>query len=233
MKKSIKIILIIIGIIALFIIGLFVFYFTSKNNGNSKNKDKITYQIKYLDSKLTYCLNTITSETSEPNNQELINNIKEIYEYWNNMILDLSLDQNIEKSTINDFGQSLNSSLIAINNLNNQDIQQSLINLYERLINIYEQEENDANYKDIIITKYNLMNSYILVKRGNWIEADKFIKKAVEAITQIFNESDEDNLYNINLAYISIKELENVIAMQNYEIFYIKYKIALENLNKI
>ena len=149
------------------------------------------------------------------------------------MILDLSLDQNIEKSTINDFGQSLNSSLIAINNLNNQDIQQSLINLYERLINIYEQEENDANYKDIIITKYNLMNSYILVKRGNWIEADKFIKKAVEAITQIFNESDEDNLYNINLAYISIKELENVIAMQNYEIFYIKYKIALENLNKI
>ncbi len=228
-KKSIKIILIIIAVILLFIVGLLIFYFLSKSNNTKKEDEKLTYQIKYLDSRLTECINMLEKDTI--NKTELENKLEEIYEYWNNMILDLSLNRSVSKEEINIAGQNINKVLIAINDMKEVNIKQSLIELYGSLVRIYEQSKYNEEFKSVLVIKYNLLNSKLMVEKKEWINAGNFVNNANEIITQIFN--SEDETYNINLAYISIKELESIMSLQNYNLFLIKYEIAMENLNKI
>ncbi len=229
MKKSIKIILIIIAIILLFIVGLIIFYFLSRGNNTKKEDEKLTYQIKYLDTKIIECINVF--ENNQISKNELENKLKEIYEQWNNMILDLSLNKDISKEEISKTGQDINKVLIAVNNMKKINIEQSLIELYSELIKLYEQTKYDEEYLNVLRIKYNLMYADFLVEQNEWIEAGNFVVTASTSITNIFNLKEES--YNINLAYISIKELESVMSFQNYNLFLIKYKIAMENLNKI
>ena len=44
---------------------------------------------------------------------------------------------------------------------------------------------------------------------------------------------DNKNQYNINKAYIMINEMQNSVTLQDKEIFLIKYKNLLEELEKI
>lgn len=232
MKKSIKIILAISIMILISVIILFIIYFLKINITNeTDNNEKIIYQIKYFESELTEEINRILLENSNTNLIE--KDITQINEAWNNLILDLILNPKIEKQNINNIREELNKIIISANNSNKEELEENLINLYGKLIKIYEQIEYNEKYKNTMLIKYNLMNSFKLIKNGKWIEAGEYVKNASNAITQIFNSEESENIYNVNLAYISVKELENIIDMQDYDIFYIKFKIAMDNLNKI
>ena len=80
-----------------------------------------------------------------------------------------------------------------------------------------------------INSKYYLIKAYSLTNTDNWVLINENIAKAekinLDYITNIYNN------YNISRIYVSIKELENSINIKNKEIFKMKLKIVLENLD--
>jgi len=229
-NKKILISIFIFLIIILISISIIIANNTS-NNSFEVNKEKIYYQIKYLDAEI---IDMSTLLNNNINWQELQNRTKRLYNYWNSTILDLNI-LDIDKNNLTNFGKILDNLTISINNQNGRDVLNNLLELYNKLT-IYNKSLNyDEEYKNILLAKYNLLVSYSIVEDGNWTLVHESIIKCSNYISNIGNSIDNNkyNQYNINQAYIAVKELENLINIKNLELFYIKYSIAIEKLQNI
>ena len=126
-------------------------------------------------------------------------------------------------------------SRISIKNMDKQECLKNLVNLYEKIIFYYDNIEYNQERRIINYSKYNLLVAYSIVEKGNWTLTYESILKSDSYLYNIIN-SITDNVYmqyNVNQAYIAIKELENIINIQDIDIFYIKYSIAMKKLNSI
>ena len=240
MKKDYK--KIIISIFIFFIVLLLSVCIIVANNSSQKinfeiDKEKIYYEIKYFDSQIIYMINLLNN--IENTNDfyidwiELKNQTNNLYVYWNSVILDFNYFD-IEKTYLTDFGKDLDNLSIAIKNNNKENTLKNLLELYKRII-IYSELLNDNFYHSILIIKYNLIISYSIVEKDNWTLTHEYIMKASENITNLLNsmENNKYNQYNINQAYVAVKELENLINIKDINVFYIKYKNAMNNIYKI
>lgn len=240
MKKSYK--KIIISIFIFLIILLLSISVILVNNASKKinfeiDKEKIYYEIKYFDSQIIYMINMLNNIDSTSDFYidwiELKNQTNNLYSYWNSVILDLNyLD--IEKKYLTDFGKDLDRLSIAIKNNDKGNTLNNLLELYRKII-IYSEFLNNNFYNTILITKYNLITSYSIAEKENWTLTHDYIMKASENITELLKliENNEYNQYNINQAYVSVKELENVLNIKDINVFYIKYRLAIKNVDKI
>ncbi len=202
--------------------------FATNENNTNLNNEKIDAEIKYLDEKfsniykelLIDCLRVDWNKMQEP--------IKEIYSSWNSIIIDLNNLQ-IKNLDLINFGKKVDEISIYINEKNTNNVLLSISDLYS-LLAIYTNSYNsNVDMKNKINSKYYLIKAYSLTNTDNWVLINENIAKAekinLDYITNI------DNNYNISRIYVSIKELENSINIKNKEIFKMKLKIVLENLD--
>ena len=233
MKKINKKILVTIFIF-LIVILLSISYIIANNSNNTNleiNNEKIYYQIKYLDSQIIYMSNSFNNIIDW---NKLQNNLEQLYNYWNSSILDFN-NLDIEKTNLTDFGKTLDNLSIAIKNQNREESLKNLLKLYEKLI-IYNKSLNyDENYTNILYAKYNLLISYSIVENGNWTLTYESILKCDTYLSNLVNSMNINQYeqYNINQAYIAIKELENLINIKDIDLYYMKYNIAMEKLENI
>lgn len=232
------------------IISIFVFFITlllsisiimannsSKKTNSEINKEKIYYEIKYFDSQIIYMINLLNNIEESANFyidwQELQKQSKMLHSYWNSAILDFNY-LNLDKSYLTDFGKELDNLSVSINNKDKQNTVNKLLSLYNKLL-FYSETLNDFYYNTILTIKYNLINAYGVVEPENWTLTHEYILKASENVSNLVNsiENDKYNQYNINQAYIAIKELENLINVKDLELFYFKYNIAMEKMQNI
>lgn len=232
MKKINKKILISIFIFLIVIlISISIILASNTNNNNLEiNKEKLYNQIRYFDSEIISMSNSINISDWE----NLKNSIKRLYNYWNSTILDLN-NLEIDKNYLTDFGKTLDALAVSIKN---QDRQQSLDNIVElyKMVCIYAENLGyDKNYTNILLSKYHLLISYSIVEKGNWTLTHENILKSTNYLSNVLNSMNNNqyNQYNINQAYIAVKELENLINVKDLDVFYIKYNIAMEKLENI
>ena len=232
MKKSYRKILISIFIFLIIILlSISIILANNTNNEIKINKEKIYYQIKYLDSEIidiSYLLN------NNINWEDIGNSIDRLYNYWNSVILDLN-NLNLDKKHLTDFGKILDNLTISIKSLDRQGALDNLLKLYEKII-IYSQSlDYDNSYTNILQAKFNLLTAYSIAEKGNWTLTHESIVKSDEHLSNLVNNMDNNKYsqYNINQAYIAIKELENLINVKDLDIFYFKYSIAMERLENI
>lgn len=233
---------IIISIFVFLIILLLSISIILANNSNKKtsfeiDKEKIYYEIKYFDEKIFSMINLLNNIEQSANFyidwQELQKQSQILHSYWNSAILDFNyLD--IDKSYLTDFGKNLDDLSISINNNDKNTTLSNLLALYNK-ISVYSESLNDYYYNTILVIKYNLLNAYVIVEEENWTLTHEYVLKSSENISNLVNsiENNKYNQYNINQAYIAIKELENLINIKDINIFYLKYKIAIDRIEKI
>jgi len=232
-KKSYKKILISIFIFSILtLLSISIIIANNTNNANLEiNKEKIYYQIKYLDSEIIVMSNILIGDI---NWEELQNSIEKLYNYWNSTILDLnSLD--IDKSHLTDFGKILDNLSIVVKNQDRQMSLDNLVRLYEKLTIYTETLNYDSNHTNILKAKYNLLIAYSIVEKGNWTLTHENILESSSYLSNLVNSMNNNQYsqYNINQAYISVKELENIINVKDLDIFYLKYNIAMSKLQNI
>ena len=233
MKKINKKILVTIFIF-LIVILLSISYIIANNSNNTNleiNNEKIYYQIKYLDSQIIYMSNSFNNIIDW---NKLQKDLKQLYNYWNGSILDFN-NLDIEKTNLTDFGKTLDNLSIAIKNQNREESLKNLLKLYEKLI-IYNKSLNyNENYTNILYAKYNLLISYSIVENGNWTLTHESILKCDNYLSNLVNSMDINQYeqYNINQAYIAVKELENLINIKDIDLYYMKYNIAMEKIQNI
>ena len=230
MNKKIIISIFIFFIILLLSISI-IMAINTNNEDTNMNKEKIYFEIRYIDSEIINMSNLLNINSDC---QELQKSIQRLYSYWNSAILDLN-NLDIEKNYLTDFGKILDNLTISIKKQDRQVSLNNLIELYNRLI-IYNKSLNyDANYNNILLAKYNLLSAYSISEQGNWtimheniIECGNYLSNAVNSM-----ENNQYNQYNINQAYIAVKELENLINVKDLDLFYFKYQIAINKLKNI
>ena len=226
-----------------FLISIFVFFIfillsisiiianNTSNLDSDINKEKIYYQIKYLDSEIINMANILNNNI---NWQGLKDSIENLYNYWNSTILDLN-NLEIDKNYLSDFGKDLDNLAISIKNQDRRASLNNLLGLYQKLTIYTENLNYDINYTNIIFAKYNLLIAYCIVEQGNWTLIHESILESTNYLYNVVNSMDNNkyNQYNINQAFIAVKELENLINIKDLDIFYIKYNIAMEKLQNI
>ena len=229
-NKKIIISIFIFLIIILLSISIIIANNTNKDDLNI-NKEKIYYKIRYLDSEIINMSNLLNNNI---NWQELQKSIEKLYTYWSSAILDLNI-LDIDKSYLTDFGKELDNLAISIKNQDRQTSLNNLMKLYNSLTIYNESLNYDTNYKNVLLAKYNLLLAYSIVEQGNWTLVHENIIKSGNYLSNVVNSIDnnEYNQYNINQAYIAVKELENLINVKDLDLFYMKYQIAINKLQNI
>lgn len=184
--------------------------------------------------------NTIIGNKTEINWKELKRKIELFYSSW--MIISKDLKQTgVDDSTINGFGKELDSLAIAIKNEDKNKTLESVIVLYKYLPEFIKLNKNDDNNNknnknvEILETKYNLLICYKNVNLDEWEQLPKSITDLRMSFSNIYNKRTEFKGQEINIDSILmlINEINNIPELKEKEIFYIKYKNMLQELNII
>lgn len=197
------------------------------------NKEKIYYQIKYLDNEIISISRLLNINETKIDWVELLNLTTKLYNSWNSYILDFN-NLNIDKKYLTNFSKDLDELTVSIKYMDKRGSLNNLSKLYNKLI-IYINDLNYEDYKNILLTKYNLILASSIVETGNWTLAHEYILKASDNIYKVFSKINinEYEQYNINQAYVAVKEIENLINIKDIDVFNIKYNIAIQKLENI
>lgn len=161
----------------------------------------------------------------------LKSDIEIFYSVWTPIILDL-YKLNINKNDILNFNNSLDKAIIFMKNEDKTNIIYEIANLYSYLPKYIEKYSNDNLNINLYKIKSCIINSYSEIEKDNWSEIEKQLQDAEKYFMVIINEITEDQkMYNIDKSYILFKKFQNSIASKDKELFYIKYKNLMEELN--
>lgn len=202
---------------------------SQKENGSSQNSEKTkenqNYQMK---------LSGVLTENSDINWENLKNEVEILYPSIPSLTIDL-YKINIDKNKITQFNQEYDNLIKAIKEENKQNALDSLANLYNYLPDFIENSTNDINEKILIKTKNNVFKAYSLLDKNDWNTITENVNLANQEFTKMLtnSQSSNKNQYIINKAYVQINELQNSTQTKEKEIFLIKYKNLLEELENI
>lgn len=202
---------------------------SQKENGSSqsseKSKENQNYEIK---------LSGVLTNNSDINWENLKNEVEILYSAIPSLTIDL-YKININKEKITNFNQEYDNLMKAIKEENKQNALDALANLYNYLPDFIENSTDDTNKKILIRTKNNIFKAYSLLDKNDWNAITENVDLANQEFTKILtnSQSSNKNQYIINKAYVQINELQNSTKTKEKEIFLIKYKNLLEELENI
>lgn len=159
-------------------------------------------------------------------------NIEKLYSAWSTITLDL-YKLNVNSQSILEFNSVLDSATQAIKNENKQDTLNAIAKMYSYVPTYSIEISKEDPINNVYSTKTNILNVCVQIEKGNYNEAKKELSNAEQSFLPIINNmnSTQKNEVNINKAYILIKDLQNSIDNIDKDVFYIKYKNLIEQLN--
>ena len=202
---------------------------SQKENGSSQSseesKENQNYEMK---------LSGVLTNNSDINWENLKNEVEILYSAIPSLTIDL-YKININKEKITNFNQEYDNLMKAIKEENKQNALDALANLYNYLPDFIENSTDDTNEKILIKTKNNVFKAYSLLDKNDWNAITENVNLANQEFTKMLtnSQSSNKNQYIINKAYVQINELQNSTKTKEKEIFLIKYKNLLEELENI
>lgn len=206
---------------------------SSESSKEGEDNSKETIESDFNEVKYKMEGNEILLQNRNTDWNLLKSEIEKLYSSWTTIVLDL-YKINISNDDILAFNKDLD---IAIQSIKSEDKVQTLNSLSRLYSYIPKFSIAFSNNKitNIYQTKSNLLNAYVLVEQNNITELQKQLSNAEQAFLPIINDisSQNANQSNINKAYILIKELQNYTNNDDKDVFYIKYKNLIQELNNI
>ena len=159
--------------------------------------------------------------------------IEIFYASWPVIVIDL-YKLNVNKDDILNFNRILDNTIIFIKNEDKVNSALALATLYSYIPKYIENYSNDNLNINLSKTKSCIVNSYAFIEQDNWDEVGKQLSDAENYFSKILNETENNQkTYNINKSYVLFKELQNSLTNKDKDLFYIKYKNVMEELNII
>lgn len=196
-----------------------------ENGGSSSASNKNDYQYRMIE-------NSILAKKTEPNWEDLIYDIEQIYSNWSIVTLDL-YKQNINNQKILSFNVDLDNAAKAIKDKNKEQTLMLLAKLYSYIPTYFEDFSDDQMQTNLYKVKSNLFNAYSIIEQNNPNEVKKYLQSSEEAMVSMMNNIQNQKTYNLNKAYILLKDLQTTVDKNDTNIFYLKYKNLSEELNSL
>lgn len=195
-----------------------------ESSGDTQNnKNNVQYKME---------ISNILSKDRKTDWQQLKSDIEGIYSSWAIITLDL-YNQKIDSQNILNFNKDLDMATKAIQAEDKTATLTSLSKLYSYIPIYTSNFLQDSNKINIYKTKSNLLNAYAIVEQNNPDEVNKQLLQAEENFRNLVNNigNDTKNQGAINKTYIMIKDIQNSVSATDADVFYVKYKNLMEELN--
>lgn len=177
----------------------------------------------------------ILTKDSQIDWDKVKNDVEDIYTSLYSTTLDL-YQTNTNKNDIINFNKEYDNLTKSVKDENKDDALIQLSMLYDYLPGFIENCTEDERERTIVKTKNNIFKAYSNLDSKDWDTISDNINSAIQEFTKIItdvNNQEKGNQYNINKSYVMINELQNAVELKDKEIFLIKYKNLLEELQNI
>lgn len=177
----------------------------------------------------------ILNKSQEIDWKQIKNDVEDIYTSLYTITLDLYKTTTNQQDIIN-FNKEYDNLAKAAKAENKNDTLIELSTLYDYLPKFIENCTDDEKEKIIIKTKRNIFKAYSVLDKEEWTKISENVNDAIQEFTKIVtdvNNQNNKNQYNINKAYVMTNELQNAVNLKDKEVFLIKYKNLLEELQNI
>lgn len=178
--------------------------------------------------------NEILLQNRQTDWTSLKSDIEKLYSDWSTIQLDL-YKMNVNSQDVLNFSNDLDIATAAIKSEDKAKTLISLAKLYSYIPTYASASNQDTLVSNVYKTKSNLLTAYSVVEQDDFTKVDQEMKNAEQSFMPIINDvnSGNENQVNINKAYVLIKELQNFSTNKDKDIFYIKYKNLIQELNNI
>ena len=196
---------------------------SSDNSNNSETKQQKEYSLKR---------NAILTNNEEINWDDIKNKIEIAYSSIPTITLDL-YKYNINQDDILNFNKEFDNLTVILKQNNKQDSLIQLSKLYDFMPKFAQSIYDDDLRKTLIETKSNILKAYSKLDTDNWNDISNDIKQASNSYSKLLTDPniDQSKQYDISKIYVMINELQNVVQVQDKQIFLIKYKNIIEEMN--
>lgn len=196
-----------------------------QSSNNNEGENKITSNT------FDVIPNSILDSNREPNWDVLKSDIENLYRTWSTVMLDL-YKLKIDNNDILQFTTILDSVTKETANKDKQKTVNLLANLYEyipRYMSNYTENEDIQMMFDV---KVNVLNSYALLEEEKWDSMKSELKIAEEKFMKLLKKAENsDKNLNTDKIYVALKELQQSIEARDKNIYYMKYRNLLEEMN--
>jgi len=198
---------------------------TSEANTEDSNNSNVLYKM---------AGNEILLQNRQTDWTSLKSDIEKLYSDWTTIQLDL-YKMNVNSQDVLNFSNDLDVATTAIKSEDKAQTLTSLAKLYSYIPIYANASKQNATINNVYKTKSNILTAYSSVESEDFAKVEQEMKNAEQSFMPIINDvnAGTQNQVNINKAYILIKELQNFSRNRDVEIFYIKYKNLIQELNNI
>ena len=197
---------------------------SSKDSGNSSQTQTI----------MTMEKNGVLTSRNKATDWNSIKEILEaLYASWGTIALDLN-SLNINSEDILSFNTFLNDATKSAKDESKKDTMNNLLKLYA-LLPKYSSNVADDIFRNLLDTKVQVLNAYVLTEDQNWDEINKTLENAINEYGNIINnvEMNSKNPTGVSQTYVLLKELQRSTSSKDVDIFYINYKNFMQEIQSL
>lgn len=209
---------------------------TSSSGDSSSSSSSSSDNKTSMDTTKKYTLNAKGVLNSDTNiNWEYIKNEAEnLQSSLSTMTLDL-YEISLNGNDILNFNKEYDNLLIEVKNEDKEKTLKELNLVYSYIPKFIKNCNNDEQYKTIINTKQNIFNAYGILDSDDWTTINDYLQKANDTFSKLLTDInlENKNQYSINKCYILLNDLQNTVNNKDKDIFLIKYRNLLEELNNL
>lgn len=210
---------------------------SNSNGGSNSEKSEKSESSKTSEDNQQYRLEEIRvlTESTEIDWKQIKNDVEKIYVSLYPITLDLYQTSTNQQDIIN-FNKEYDNLTKAVKDENKEESLKELSILYDYLPQFVENCTEDEKEKTVIKTKNYIFKAYSVLDKEEWDTISDYINSATQEFTKIITNLDNKengNQYNINKVYVMTNDLQNAITLKDKEVFLIKYKNLLEELQNI
>lgn len=204
---------------------------SNMQNQSNNNPSESTNQSEARTSRLAQVDSLLEADYDNISWEDISFGVETMYTSWPSINLDLKALK-INETDISTFSTTLDGLAQAIKA---QDKDNALINLYNLYI-LLPKYLSYFNTDEYILNIYNtrayILSAYVSANSEKWEETNKNVTSALEAISKnLENEKSSDlKKSSIEKAFVLLEELKRGAALEDKELFYLKYKLAIEQL---
>lgn len=195
------------------------------NDKESENQQNEKFQLKETG---------ILTRNEDIDWEQVKNDVEILYSAIPTITLDLYQIQVTQEDILN-FNKELDILTLAVQKSSKEETLKSLSALYDYLPKFIEKTTDDNLIKTIIQAKSNLFKAYSRLDSKNWQEISDITNQSIEAVTKLLTDAniESNKQYTVNKIYIMLNELQNAVKVQDINVFLIKYKNILEEMNNL
>ena len=200
---------------------------TNETNQSSEQSESRTSRLAQVDSLLNSNYDDISWD-------EISYGVETLYTSWPSINLDMEA-LNLNKNDIANFSSTLDGLAQAVKIQDKNSALINLYNLYILLPRYLSNFTNDDQMINVYNAKANILSAYVSANNEDWESMNNSVTNAINELSKNMNLENVTDIEKTTLekSYILLEELKRGIGLEDKDIFYLKYKLAMEQLEII